>query len=136
MMSDGISEVDIARLVDAFCAHVRDDPALAPVFHDVLGETEAEWVAHWPSCADSGRPSCCAAAPIMVIPIQRISACPSYGRYRLAGLNTCEHSVLQPYPGGDDIASSAVQHVFLCSYCRDLMFEVKTPGGGLLCQNA
>jgi hemoglobin len=41
-----ITEADIALLVDRFYARVRTDPALAPVFHAVIGEDAAAWTAH------------------------------------------------------------------------------------------
>jgi hemoglobin len=40
------SEADIARLVDAFYARIRRDPALAPIFRAAVGETEADWAPH------------------------------------------------------------------------------------------
>jgi hemoglobin len=40
------SEADIARLVDEFYLRVRRDPALAPIFHAAVGESEAEWAPH------------------------------------------------------------------------------------------
>ncbi|MGG5820032.1 group III truncated hemoglobin [Falsiroseomonas sp. HW251] len=40
------SEADIARLVDAFYARVRRDPALGPIFHATIGETDAQWALH------------------------------------------------------------------------------------------
>ena len=46
MEPPAIAEADIARLVDVFYARVRADPALSPIFHAAIGETEAEWAAH------------------------------------------------------------------------------------------
>ena len=41
-----ISEESIKRLVDAFYARVRRDPALSPVFAAAIGESEDQWGPH------------------------------------------------------------------------------------------
>ncbi|HEY4252507.1 MAG TPA: group III truncated hemoglobin [Roseomonas sp.] len=46
MDEPGITEADIARLVDAFYGQVRQHPLLGPVFHAAIGETEAAWAEH------------------------------------------------------------------------------------------
>jgi hemoglobin len=44
-MSD-ITEVEIALLVEHFYGRVRAHPALGPVFHAAIGESEAAWDRH------------------------------------------------------------------------------------------
>lgn len=41
-----VTEADIARLVDDFYRRIRAHPALGPVFHAALGETDASWEPH------------------------------------------------------------------------------------------
>ncbi len=41
-----LTEDDIARLVDTFYDRIRAHPTLGPVFHNAIGEGEAEWDEH------------------------------------------------------------------------------------------
>ncbi len=46
MKYDRITEENIRMLVDRFYARIRQDPQLAPIFNNAIGETSAEWTAH------------------------------------------------------------------------------------------
>ena len=57
-----IDRDDIARLVRAFYANVREHPRLGPIFHRHVGETDADWAPHlakieafWSNVMLSGR---------------------------------------------------------------------------------
>lgn len=41
-----LTEDDIARLVNTFYGRIRAHPTLGPVFHNAIGEGEAEWDEH------------------------------------------------------------------------------------------
>lgn len=48
-LSGLLTEVDIVRLVDAFCTRVNDDPLLRPMFNDIA---QVDWAKHPPTIYD------------------------------------------------------------------------------------
>jgi hemoglobin len=46
MKNGHITEESISRMVHAFYAKVRKDPALAPIFERVIGKDDAAWEPH------------------------------------------------------------------------------------------